>query len=284
MILVLVVKVYFMKKAAVEIEEAFTERLESENNTQIGISSRDKEMRKLAKVINDQLRKLRKERQRFQLGDQEVKNAITNISHDIRTPLTSIWGYLELLEEEDIPETAARYVKIIEDRTEMLRNMAEELFDYSVDMSTSLELKPEPVDVNRVLLESIVAFYTEFSDHGIVPNIKIPEVRIIRRADLAALARVFSNLLGNAVKYSDGDLTVMLSEHGEITFSNNAKELNSFEVGKLFDRFYTVKSTRQSRGLGLSIAKILVEGMDGKITAEYKDNRLNIRVWLPDIK
>ena len=281
-VFVLTVRIYFMQKAAREIDEAFQERLDTETNTLIGISSNDKYMRRLADHINIQLRQLREERHRFQYGDAEVKNAITNISHDIRTPLTSIWGYLELLEEEEVSENAARYIKIIENRTEMLRDMAEELFDFSVDTSAELELKQEAVDVNRLLQESIAAFYANFLEQHITPQIRMTETRIIRQADSAALTRVFSNLLSNVLKYSDGDLDIILSESGEIVFANTASGMDHVEVGKLFDRFYTVENARRSRGLGLSIAKLLIENMNGTITAEYKDKKLIIRITLPE--
>ncbi len=281
-ILVLAARIYFMRKAAREIDEAFEERLDTETNTLIGISSNDRYMRRLADHINAQLRRLREERHRFQYGDAEVKNAITNISHDIRTPLTSICGYLELLEGEEVSENAARYIKIIEDRTEMLRDMVEELFDFSVDISAELELKQEAVDVNRLLQESIAAFYASFLEQHITPRIHVSETRIIRRADSAALTRVFSNLMSNVLKYSDGDLDIVLSESGEIVFANTASGMDHVEVGKLFDRFYTVENTRRSRGLGLSIAKLLIENMNGTITAEYKDKKLIIRITLPE--
>ena len=281
-VLVLAARIYYMRKAAREIDEAFEERLDTETNTLIGISSNDRYMRRLADHINVQLRRLREKRHRFQYGDMEVKNAITNISHDIRTPLTSIWGYLELLEEEEVSENAARYIKIIENRTEMLRDMAEELFDFSVDASAELELKQEAVDVNRLLQESIAAFYANFLEQQITPQIHMTETRVIRLADSAALTRVFSNLLSNVLKYSDGDLDIILSESGEIVFANTASGMDHVEVGKLFDRFYTVENARRSRGLGLSIAKLLIENMNGTITAEYKDKKLIIRITLPE--
>ena len=117
-------------------------------------------------------------------------------------------GYLELLEEEAVSDNAARYLGIIRNRTEILRAMVEELFDFSVDTSAELELRREAVDVNRLLQESLAAFYANFQEYQITPEIHMTEVRIIRQADAAALGRVFSNLLGNALKYSDGDLEV----------------------------------------------------------------------------
>lgn len=102
----------------------------------------------------------------------------------------------------------------------------------------------------------------------------------MRNIDRAALSRVFSNLLNNAVKYSDGDLEITLSDTGEITFINTAKELSSVKVEQLFDRFYTVETARNSTGLGLSIARMLVERMGGSISSMYENERLIIKIIL----
>ena len=131
-IVILAVRLGLMKKAAREIRTAFAEKLQTETNTLIGISSRDPEMRRLAADINVQLAALRGERRRFQHGDLELKEAVTNISHDLRTPLTAICGYLDLLSEETLPETARRYLSQIENRTEVMKQLTEELFRYSM--------------------------------------------------------------------------------------------------------------------------------------------------------
>lgn len=109
----------------------------------------------------------------------------------------------------------------------------------------------------------------------------MPEAAVIRELDAAALRRIFDNILSNAVKYSDGDLTIHLRPDGSVTFSNRASSLNRVQAERLFDRFYTVEAARDSTGLGLSIAKLLTEKMDGTIAAEYRDGGLCIRVAFP---
>ena len=129
-----------------------------------------------------------------------------------------------------------------------------------------------------MLEESAAAFYAVLTENSIEPEIEITERKVIRRLDRRSLARVFSNLLNNAVKYSDGDLKIALSDSGEIIFENSAADLSEVEVGRLFDRFYTVEAARKSTGLGLAIAKTLVEQMNGAIYAEYKNGRLGIHI------
>jgi signal transduction histidine kinase len=281
-IIALCIKIYLLQKAATEIEEAFADRLITDTNTLIAISSRDKHMRKLANAVNIQLRKLREERHRFVQGDMELKNAVTNISHDLRTPLTAICGYLELLEKEEKSETVERYIKIIADRTEVLKQLTEELFRYSVIITTDSHQK-EQVVLNIVLEESIAAFYAALKETGITPDIHMPERKVSRYLDRSALSRVFSNLLNNAIKYSDGDLDITLSETGEITFRNKASVLNEVQVEKLFDRFYTVDTARRSTGLGLAIARTLMEQMNGTIYATYENGNLSIHIQFPGI-
>lgn len=281
-IVVLLIKIAFMRKAVKEIEDAFADRLMTDTNTLIDISSRDKYVCHLANSINEQLRKLRKERHKFQQGDLELKNAVTNISHDLRTPLTAICGYLDLLEQEEKSESVCRYVTIIKERTEILTELTEELFQYSVIISTQNVGPKERIAVNSILEESIAGFYTVLHERNIIPNIQLPEKQVVRRLDRASLSRVFSNLLSNAIKYSDGDLEIVLSDDGKITFTNTASALNEIQVGKLFDRFYTVDTARKSTGLGLAISKILVEQMDGIISAKYIDSKLSICIFFPE--
>lgn len=119
-------------------------------------------------------------------------------------------------------------------------------------------------------------------ERNIIPNIQLPEKQVVRRLDRASLSRVFSNLLSNAIKYSDGDLEIVLSDDGKITFTNTASALNEIQVGKLFDRFYTVDTARKSTGLGLAISKTLVEQMDGIISAKYIDSKLSICIFFPE--
>lgn len=234
-------------------------------------------MRKLAADINVQLRLLRKERHRYQQGDLELKEAVTNISHDLRTPLTAINGYLDLLEREEKNENVQRYFSQIQNRTEVLKNLTEELFRYSV-VTSSQELKVERIDVVRTLEESLLSFYAVMQEKGIQPEIELPEEPVYRELDAGAVNRIFSNIISNALKYSDGDLSVVMDTDGSITFTNTAHNLNAVTVGRLFDRFYTVEASRNSTGLGLSIAKMLTERMSGSISAQYQNKRLYVTI------
>ena len=274
-IVILAIKIRMMQKSMDEICSCLSEHLSSDTNQLITVSSSDKHVRHLASEIARQLTELRRQRRQYISGDRELKEAVTNISHDLRTPLTAICGYLELLEAEEKTVNTKRYIEQIANRTEALKALTEELFRYSVISSVS-DLSYEKVNVGRVLEDTLISFYGAFEQKNITPNISLPDSVVVRTLDKSALSRIFGNIISNAVKYSDGDFSVTMSDAGEIIFSNTASELSSVDVGKLFDRFYTVDSARKSTGLGLSIAKLLTERMGGCISADYKGNTLSI--------
>lgn len=277
-ILFLILKICDIQNAVNEIVAEFKEKLITDTNTVITISSNNKHMKWLAHELNCELKTLRMQQQKYRNGDKELKDAVTNISHDLRTPLTAICGYMDLLEKEETTENVSRYLGFIENRIDSMKQLTEELFRYSVILSTEENMELNTVHINAVLEESIVGFYGALKERGIEPEIHFTEQRIERLINRDALSRVFSNILNNVLKYSDGDLEIELQENGTILFSNTATSLNEVQVGKLFDRFYTVEVARNSNGLGLSIAKTLVEQMNGDIEAHYIDNKLVIKI------
>lgn len=137
-------------------------------------------------------------------------------------------------------------------------------------------MKMERMDVVQALEERLLSFYAVMQEKEIEPQISLPEESVWRELDAGAIDRIFSNVISNAIKYSDGDFQIEMDARGHITFTNTAKELNSVIVEKLFDRFYTVDASRNSTGLGLSIARILTERMGGNISAHYQDSKLSI--------
>ena len=275
-VLTLLIYLLILRSSIREVAEELEEKLRTDTNTLISISTGDSSVQLLASKINRQLQALRKERLKLQTGNDELTTAVTNISHDLRTPLTAICGYLDLLEQEPQSEKSGRYLAVIRERTDAMRSLTEELFRYSVITATADELDMQAVRLNDILEQSLAGFYGALSARGITPEIRMPEAAVIRELDAAALRRIFDNILSNAVKYSDGDLTIRLRPDGSVTFSNRASSLSRVQAERLFDRFYTVETARNSTGLGLSIAKLLTEKMGGTITAEYESGHLQI--------
>lgn len=276
-VVILLIKLAVIRKSVDEILSSFEFILSEDTNVLVTTASGDRCIRRLAGAINEELRALRRQRIRYLNGDKEIKEAVTNISHDLRTPLTAISGYLELLEKEEKSEAVERYLQVITNRTEALKALTEELFRYTVVLSED-NLTLETVDLRAVLEESLLGFYGALTDAGIVPDITLTDKKIPRQLNRGAMSRIFGNIINNAIKYSDGDLIVRMSDDGEICFKNHASGLDKLQVEKLFNRFYTVQEAGGGVGLGLSIARTLTEQMGGSIRAEYIEHMLAIYV------
>lgn len=275
----LLIKIHLMRKSCREITEKLDMIMTDDTNNIISVSSSDKQIKQLAKELNKRLKQLRKQQLKYQSGDRELKDAITNVSHDIRTPLTAIMGYLEIMKDIPKSEKLSQYLAIIQGRAEAMKTLTEELFRYSVVLSGE-NVSVQQTVINKLLEDSIMGAFGALTEKGITPKVDITETKIVRTLDPNALSRVFSNLLSNALKYSSGELEITLREPCVITFSNQADELTQTQVEKLFDRFYTVESAHKSTGLGLSIARTLVEQMGGTITASLDKTILTITIIL----
>ena len=199
-VIVLLAKNYLLKKSMREIYTDFENFLSEDTNVQITVSSGDKTVTRLAKAINLQLTKLRKIKQQYSDGDRELKEAITNISHDLRTPLTAICGYLDLLEKQNHSEDTERYIEQIRNRSEVLKQLTEELFRYSI-ISSMPELSYEKVNLCRVLEESLISFEGTMQQAGIQPEIHMPSVPVWRTLDHSAVVRVFGNIINNLCRF-----------------------------------------------------------------------------------
>ncbi len=275
----LILKVFLLKKSAKEIESQLKEKTAEETNTLIEISSADKDMRSLAASLNDELKTIIELRHKYAEGDEEIKKAVTNISHDLRTPLTAISGCLDLIEKEEKSAQTERYLSTIRNRADAMKTLTEELFRFSVVATAESEINPEEVNISSLVEESLAANYTLLKDKGIEPEITLAD-SIVRVTDRNLLLRVFGNIISNAAKYSDGDLVITAAEDGTVNFSNTARELSNIQTARLFDRFYTVNDARKSTGLGLSIAKEITQKLGGKISADYDSGVLTISVVL----
>ena len=283
--LVCALRLALLHRAIDELRAGMEEWLRAgDTNVLIHTASGDRHIRALAAGLNGHLRILRAERRKLQSGNAELTDAVTSVSHDLRTPLTAILGYLDLLKREELSDGARRHLAVIGERAEAMKSLTEELFRFSVLGANGGELALEPVSLSAAVEEALAANYAALRESGVTPEVEFPEAPVARNLNRAALGRILGNILTNAAKYSDGDLRITLRETGELRFSNAAPELNELQVGRLFDRFYTVESARQSTGLGLSIARVLTERMRGEIGAEYRDGRLTIILSFDDVK
>lgn len=275
----LIVKIIAMKQSLVQLRTDFEERLQIHTNTLLRVSSRDPQIIRLASSMNQNLARLRDAYNRYEQGDNEIKTAITNITHDLRTPLTAILGYLDLCDKLDRSEDMSRYLSVIRDRAVHMKKLTEELFSYSVSTMEEIPEEKQEVFINQVLEDCIMDVYPSLQERGIIPVIEITEKRIVRLLYPSYVERIITNLLGNAQKYSDGDLEISLSEDGTLRVANSARDLSGVDVNKLFDRFFTVENARNhSTGLGLSIVRLFASRMNCDLNAEYENGQLVIMI------
>ena len=275
---ILVVKLYLIKHSIKEIKNDFTNILESDTNNIITISSSDKDIKALTINLNNNLIELRNQKLKYENGNQELKKIITNISHDLRTPLTAINGYIDLLKEEDISKTQEKYLKIIQKKSNELKELTEQLFEFSKTMDVDINIKKENCCINEILEETLISYYNIFKEKNIIPTVLICNEKIYKAINKNSLIRIFENILSNVLKYSSGDFKVELKNNGEIIFSNKATSLDATTVQKIFDRYFTVENAKKSTGLGLAIAKQLVELNSGSIEANFIKEMLTIKI------
>ena len=275
---ILVVKLYLIKHSIKEIKNDFTNILESDTNNIITISSSDKDIKALTISLNNNLIELRNQKLKYENGNQELKKIITNISHDLRTPLTAINGYIDLLKEEDISKTQEKYLKIVQRKSNELKELTEQLFEFSKTMDVDINIKKENCCINEILEETLISYYNIFKEKNIIPTVLICNEKIYKAINKNSLIRIFENILSNVLKYSSGDFKVELKSNGEIIFSNKAISLDATTVQKIFDRYFTVENAKKSTGLGLAIVKQLVELNSGSIEANFIKDMLTIKI------
>ena len=274
----LLIKLFFINKSIREINNNMSEILNSDTNNLITISTSNKEIIKLVSDLNNELKNLRMQKLQYESGNQELKRNITNISHDLRTPLTAINGYIDFIKDNNKKERQKEYIEIIERKTNDLIELTESLFDFSKTIDNGIEIKKEKNCINEILEESLAGYYVIFTENNIQPKVEICEEKIYKNIDKNSIIRVFENILSNVTKYSNGDFKVMLDKNGKITFSNKATTLDATTVEKIFDRYYTVENAQRSTGLGLSIAKKLIELNNGKIVGKYIKGKIIIEI------
>ena len=275
----LTMKIIAMRISLKEMKEDYVERSRIHTNTLLTVSSRDRRITELASAMNENMAKLRDSYNKYENGDQEIKRAITNISHDLRTPLTAISGYLELAQRQEMSPELEKYLTIIEGRAMHMKKLTEELFEYSLLTGGEITEEKQDVSVNRMIEDCIMNYYPSLKARGINPEIEITEEKIVRNLYPTYVERIMNNLVSNALKYSDGDLEIKLSDTGVLRVSNSAGKLSNVDVNKLFDRFFTVETgSRNSTGLGLSIVKLFADRMGLSLNATYENGKIAIEV------
>lgn len=228
---------------------------------------------------------------RKEIADNEshLKDTIINLSHDIRTPLTSMDGYFQLLLKSHDSEERQQYAAVISDRLSSLKEMLDELFTYAKLTNKAYEVELSPCAVNEILLSVLFSFYKDIKQRGIKPLVNVPEQDIFIQGNEPALRRIFQNILKNCIEHGNNQLSVRLintADTVQIYFENGYQTQEPIDANKVFDRFYKADGARSktSTGLGLSIAKELVERLNGSITGNVKNDIFTITITFQLLK
>ena len=244
-----------------------------------------------ARELNDLIVQIRKMSDRLKeteishmRQDEALRETIANLSHDIRTPLTSLDGYFQLLCTPDITqEKKEYYTGIIKSRIASLTDMLDELFTYARLQDPNYEIETGELDITPVTAETVISFYDEIKKTGTEPVIDIPEEPVVIKADRGAYVRIVQNIVRNALIHGKSLDVRLTAENGKAVFTCSDEILNSEEsvdISRVFDRFYKADHARSSKGsgLGLSISRELTEKMGGHIEAECENGVFTIRV------
>lgn len=284
--LFLLIRIFVYKNMVKSISSQLEDFNSRKTDKKIDMALLDKDFENLGSQINGLMESYIQENGRRIRSENELKQAIANMSHDLRTPLTSVLGYLQLLEAEDVSDEEKKdYLSIARNRTERLEILLKGFFDLSVIESPDYRLKADRVDVRRIVAATLMSFYDPLNERQVEPKITVPENSVYIMADESAVTRVVENLIANAVAYMHSDLSVTLEEKSSkviLVISNDTRNLRPEDVTYLFDRFYTADQNRsnKSTGLGLSIVKSLMLKMNGEITAVLEGDVLHIEcIW-----
>lgn len=269
-----------VKEAAEELRE-ITEDLEQ--NRIVKLPGPQHELEMLLEEVNRNLEAIRRTRVTYQEKEHTLQKQIENISHDLRTPLTSILGFLDLIDEETLHEEDRESLDIVKKKARSLKKLIAQFYDLSRLTAGDYEVDVQKVDIGRILRETVLDSYQELIRKELDVIMDIPDEAIFALADEDGLERIFINLVQNAGRYAQNTLRVSIREstdHVTVLMENDTKYLDEDEVDSLFDRFYTSDHSRSegSTGLGLPIARYLAENMGGELTAGIKF--LDHKKWL----
>ena len=284
-ILIVLLIIFILKTKEINRLTLELKKLNSEGKIEkLRLSLPNKNIENLVVEINTLIDDKRKMENIYKEKDMELREAIANMSHDLRTPLTSIMGYVYLLNDDKLnKEERKEYLRIIEKRSLVLNDLITNFYGLSRIQADQYEIKFEPVNLELVLGEIIAAFYETLDYKFGEPEINIEEGLGPVLGDKQALNRIFTNLIENIIKHGEGEVKISLKKKNKyivMEFSNKAEDLESKDVNRIFEKFFTKDRMRtgQNTGLGLAIVKLLVEKQGQKIEAKKVGNRLVINI------
>lgn len=256
-----------------------------EYNRLLTVTLVDKDLSELINELNRGIVYQRKLKDGNERSERLLKQSVSDIAHDLRTPLTVISGSLQLMEMEELSGTKSReYIRVCREKTDRLKKMADDFFEMSLLESEQTVIIPEKVDAVKLMMQFIADNESVIREKGLVPDIRLPQKNVVLRGDTRMIVRVLENLLNNVMKYAQDTFRIEMAEVEDsfrITFANRVDSLEQSDVDRLFDRTYRADKARQNggAGLGLYIVKLLMEKQGGKVSAKLENGELSLSVW-----
>lgn len=283
---IFIVRFFWLEKQIKSLSNQIEKHVKRETRETIKISLGNRYLEELAGQVNVLIKDQNELNIEVKRHEGKLKGQIADISHDLKTPLSAVKGYVQLLEGDKLTEEQRKkFLGIIEQKADVLNNLIHDFFELSVIDSDDYTLNLEKIDVTSVVTNILLAYYSEFHKNDQKPYVELPGHAVYLMADKIALQRVIQNLLSNAIRYSEGNIRVSLKNKDDeaivFTVENEAPSLSKEDAERLFDRFYRADASRTggaNAGLGLYIVKTLTEKMKGYVHSELKDGWLSISV------
>lgn len=271
-----------LKRSIKNFNKKLKNKLKSNSNIILTTDMTDKDFSDLIDTINKILDKYSNIKNEYETKNNNLQKMMTNVSHDLRTPLTSALGYIDIILKSNLSEEDKnRNLKIIEERLNRLSDLINSFFEFSKIISNNENIKFEKVNLVAILENAISNHYEDFSDKKRMINFKTDNRKIEIISNEMMLSRIFDNLIRNAYKHSKSDLDIFIemSDNIQITFSNGLL-YSDLDVDRIFDEFYTVdiSRTKGNTGLGLAIVKEFIEQLGGTIKAKKDNGTLSFQI------
>lgn len=268
--------IYCIKKQLGSIKKQLDKRREDKASNPVLVEIRDKSIEDMAVSLNKTLRQETALRVSQEIKEQEFKQLITNISHDIRTPLAVMKGYLQLMQKNKMDKVCREYLEICLSHTASMERIIQQFFEYSYWSGAEEEINLKKINITNLVTEVMTDFIPVFEENNIKMELAGTGI-YFGMADKELLVRIMQNLLRNSIQYAEGDVRVSIIPSEEnpfikISVENPVREDCNVDINQVFNRFYVGKEGRNhSTGLGLSIVKMLVERMGGEVYADIEE-------------
>lgn len=279
-----IIYILVMKKQIRDMKKQLEYTKDLSYNKQIQLQLIDKDLEKLAAELNKNIDYQKHLKLEYEASERQLKQSISDIAHDLRTPLTVIKGNLQLLEQAETDEALLEYIKICQSKAEVLKQMIDDFFEMSVLESDISEVPLQSINATNLLMQFVLDHEALIREKNLTPDIRLPEKSVMLKGDAAFIGRMLSNLLNNILKYGKEGFEVGLTEEGSnviIYFANKVDRDVNIEVDRLFDRTYRADTARNegSAGLGLYIVKVLAMKQGGSVSAAMDGGKLIIKLF-----